>query len=469
MVAMSDGDGARVAATLPPERGRPAVAPLVPADPRAVGGYRIEGRLGAGGMGTVYLARAEAGRPVALKVIRAEFASDRGFLARFGGEVAAARRVARFCTAQVLDSGVDGGLVYLVTEYIDGPTLAAEVEATGPMSGSTLDGLAIGVAAALHGIHGAGVIHRDLKPGNVLLSRVGPKVIDFGVARALDGLGAEATSGEVWGTPAYMAPEQFGAGRATSASDVFAWGAVVAYAGTGRAPFGTGTPLELMRRIVDAEADLAGLDDRLGGLVRLAMHKDPQQRPSAYELLRRLVGGADDPIDATTEALRAAWPMSTVEHVRPRRSGRRPLVAAAVVLAVAVTAAVVATAWPDDGTAPRSTPGPVQTSSTVDEAATVGTGTRVPPTGYVRVGLGETRIYRFDVPAGVQLYVEGMTEGCAHLLPWRLVGPGGGAVAQGELGCGTYGPVPLAVAGTYQLRIGGDAVDGTYAFRLTIG
>src|SRR5215475_9996821 len=190
----------------------PAASPLLATDPRSVGPYTIEGRLGAGGMGTVFLARATSGRPVALKVIRADLASDPRFRGRFASEVAAARRVARFCTAEVLDAGVDGDTVFLVTEFIDGPTLAAEVARLGPMTGSTLDGLAIGTAAALQGIHGAGVVHRDLKPSNVLLSRVGPKVIDFGVARALDGLAGagapsgDSTSGQLWGTPAYMAP-----------------------------------------------------------------------------------------------------------------------------------------------------------------------------------------------------------------------------------------------------------------------
>src|SRR5215813_1637549 len=221
------GEGATLTGS-DPGGALPAASALVATDPRAVGPYTIEGRLGAGGMGTVYLARATNRRPVALKVIRADFAGDPRFRSRFASEVAAARRVARFCTAEVLDSGVDGEIVYLVTEFIDGPTLAAEVARLGPMSGSTLDGLAIGIAAALQGIHGAGVVHRDLKPGNVLLSRVGPKVIDFGVARALDGLagnvsGGESTSGHLWGTPAYMAPEQFRAARSTPASDVFAW------------------------------------------------------------------------------------------------------------------------------------------------------------------------------------------------------------------------------------------------------
>jgi serine/threonine protein kinase len=229
----------------------PAVAPLRPGDPRRVGPYDLLGRLGEGGMGTVYLARPDDGRHVALKVIRPIFAREEQFRSRFQREASAARRVARFCTAQVIDAGADGDVAYIVTEYIDGPTLADEVRNRGPMRGSTLDGLALGVAAALNGIHAAGIVHRDLKPSNVLLSRVGPKVIDFGIARALDPTSLDPTSldtsaGGVVGTPAYMAPEQ-AQGLVSPASDVFAWGGVVAFAASGRPPFGDGSPIEVIR------------------------------------------------------------------------------------------------------------------------------------------------------------------------------------------------------------------------------
>ncbi len=231
-----------------------AQAPVLqPGDPRRVGGVRLLGRLGEGGMGVVFLGQDDQGRLVCVKLIRAEYARDTNFRARFAAEASAARRVARFCTAQVRGAGTDGDLAYLVTDYIEGPTLTAAVKQDGAMHGSTLDSLAIGIAAALNGIHAAGVVHRDLKPSNVLLSRVGPKVIDFGIARALDALENLTESGHVVGTPAYMAPEQF-RGAATTATDVFSWGSVVTFAATGRPPFGSGAPLELMHRVAVGSA-----------------------------------------------------------------------------------------------------------------------------------------------------------------------------------------------------------------------
>src|SRR6266540_1850142 len=215
--------------------------PAVAGDPAAIGPYRVLGRLGAGGMGTVYLAQSPAGARVAIKIIRPELAGDAAFLDRFRREVAAARRVAGFCTARVLDANLDGSAPYLVTEYVDGVRLDLVVERDGPLAASNLEGLAVGVAAACAAIHAAEVVHRDLKPGNVLLSYFGPRVIDFGIARALDDGSASLTrAGTVMGTPAWMAPEQFGSAPVTTAADIFAWGGLVAYAGTGRLAFGRG-------------------------------------------------------------------------------------------------------------------------------------------------------------------------------------------------------------------------------------
>src|SRR6266498_2265115 len=193
--------------------------PAVAGDPAAIGPYRVLGRLGAGGMGTVYLAQSPAGARVAIKIIRPELAGDAAFLDRFRREVAAARRVAGFCTARVLDANLDGSAPYLVTEYVDGVRLDLVVERDGPLAASNLEGLAVGVAAALAGIHAAEVVHRDLKPGNVLLSYFGPRVIDFGIARALDDASTAITRvGTVMGTPAWMAPEQFGNAPVTTAA-----------------------------------------------------------------------------------------------------------------------------------------------------------------------------------------------------------------------------------------------------------
>jgi len=453
-----------------------AAAPLAPSDPRRVGDYGLLGRLGEGGMGTVFLARGPDGQPVALKVIRAEYARDGRFLNRFRYEAAAARRVARFCTAQVLDAGADAGVAYIVTEFIDGPTLAAEVRARGPMRGSTLDGLAIGVAAALNGIHTAGVVHLDLKPSNVMLSRIGPKVIDFGIARALDAAAASTTSGHVEGTPAYMAPEQFARGRSTAASDVFAWGAVVAFAGTGRSPFGEGSPYVLMKRVVEDEPDLADLDPHLRGVVAAAMRKDPRDRPSSRALLLSLVGETDDPVTATATALDATWhrrspvedatgerPLTAAAPGRPTRERRRGLLGAAAALAVgALAMALLVSSGPPGGSGDSG-------SSTISGAETIRLGERVPRAGFLQLESGQIHRFAFDAPAGARLFVQGIAENCAHLLPWRVTAAGGGQVAAGELGCAVHGPVTLTRSGSYELLVGGDNLAGRYAFRLSLG
>ncbi|HEX6676972.1 MAG TPA: serine/threonine-protein kinase, partial [Actinomycetes bacterium] len=211
-------------------------------------------------------------------------------------EVQAAQRVARFCTAQVIEAELGGEAPYLVTEYVPGPTLKEAVAEGGPLPASSLEGLAVGMAAALSAIHAAGVVHRDLKPSNVLLSQVGPRVIDFGIARARDVTTSLTRAGQRMGTPAFMAPEQFTGRPVSAAADVFAWGSVVAFAGTGRPPFGGG-PLEAVAyRIVHDGADLGDLDDSLRELVEAATGKDPERRPSAQELLLRLLGhGAANP------------------------------------------------------------------------------------------------------------------------------------------------------------------------------
>ena len=197
--------------------------PLRAGDPRELDGYRIVGRLGRGGMGTVYLAEDPGGRSVAVKLIHPDLADDESFRKRFAREVDSARRVARFSTAGVIDARLEGEPLFIVSEYVAGPNLDEAVRAQGPMHGGTLEGLAMGVAAALTAIHGSGVVHRDLKPANVLLSTVGPKVIDFGIARALDDAGGGITrSSQLMGTPSYMAPELILGEQATPAADIFA-------------------------------------------------------------------------------------------------------------------------------------------------------------------------------------------------------------------------------------------------------
>nr|WP_232292131.1 serine/threonine-protein kinase [Frankia sp. QA3] len=269
-------------------------------------------------MGTVYLGRGRpdvtgyAGRLVAVKVIRPDLARVPEFRARFRREADIARRVARFCTAEVLDV-VDppDGLPYLVTEYIDGLTLAQSVSAEGPLRSADLERLAVSVAAALTSIHGAGLVHRDLKPSNVLLSSLGPRVIDFGIARALDAQTMLSQEIQRVGTPAFMAPEQANGEPVTAAADVFAWGGLVTYAGTGSFPFGDGpTPVQLYR-VVHREPLLDGLDPALRPIVEEAMRKDPAARPTAQDLFLRLVGmgPSTHPDPDVTRVIRSAAPV----------------------------------------------------------------------------------------------------------------------------------------------------------------
>ncbi|MFI7230718.1 serine/threonine-protein kinase [Nonomuraea angiospora] len=294
-------------------------APLRPTDLREIGPYRLLGRLGEGGMGTVFLARAPTGRFVALKVVKAEFANQEGFAARFHAEVENARRVASFCTAQVLDNGNTGdGRPYMVTEYIAGTPLSDQIAKYGALEPGPLHGVALGVAAALAAIHVAGLVHRDLKPANVILSLSGPRVIDFGIARALDRETGFTLSGELLGSPGWWAPEQVRGEVVSPAADIFAWGCLVAYAGNGRHPFGRGDPITLATRVLNAPPELGVLPAPLNELVRRATSMDPTVRPSAQDLLLALVGGstparpADPPTLVATEMLNEWQPPQNV-------------------------------------------------------------------------------------------------------------------------------------------------------------
>ncbi|GAA2478467.1 serine/threonine protein kinase [Winogradskya humida] len=272
--------------------------PLRTGDLTRLGEYELVGRLGAGGMGTVYLGRARDGRPVAIKVIRADLAWDDELRGRFRSEVNRVRQVPAFSTAAVLDADPDHDPPYLVVEYVDGPSLAEVLRKDGPLSQDATQSMAIGITAALIAIHGAGVIHRDLKPGNVLFAMGGVKVIDFGIARPLEVTSQHTRTDQMVGTVAYMAPERFDSdnGRAVgTASDIFAWGVVVAFAATGRTPFsGESAPATAMR-ILTQEPDLTGLREPLRGLVAWSLSKRPEDRPTARELLDALLGSTPTP------------------------------------------------------------------------------------------------------------------------------------------------------------------------------
>ncbi|MFD5319859.1 serine/threonine-protein kinase [Streptomyces sp. NPDC127098] len=254
-------------------------------DPRQVGDYRVHARLGSGGMGSVYLSYTPGGQPVALKVVRAEFADDPDFRRRFAREVTAARRVQGVYTAPVLDCDTEGPAPWLATAYVPGLPLGDVVGDHGPLPVETVLLLTAGVAEALQSIHAAGIVHRDLKPGNVLLSADGPKVIDFGIAQAADGTALTGTDVRV-GTPAFMAPEQImGTPAISAATDVFALGVVIHYAATGGHPFGEGSAHGLMYRIVQEPPELSGAPEALRGLIGACLAKDPGARPSPAQII----------------------------------------------------------------------------------------------------------------------------------------------------------------------------------------
>ncbi|MEU0721403.1 serine/threonine-protein kinase [Streptomyces lavendulocolor] len=266
--------------------------PISVEDPSWIGPYRLLGRLGEGGMGRVYLARSEGGRTVAVKLILGQLAQDQEFRRRFAQEVSAARRVGGRWTAPVLDADTGATVPWVATGYIPGPSLAEVVgDGHGPLPEASVRALASGLSQALESIHSVGLVHRDLKPSNVLVTVDGPRVIDFGIARALDAQGVtgdvRTRTGAVVGSPGFMSPEQVRGERITPASDVFCLGAVLAYAATGRTPFGGADSgvHSLLYRIVQEEPDLDGVPRGLAGLVRACLVKDPAGRPSVAELI----------------------------------------------------------------------------------------------------------------------------------------------------------------------------------------
>ncbi|MFF9088950.1 serine/threonine-protein kinase [Streptomyces sp. NPDC014991] len=270
--------------------------PLRADDPPVVAGYRLAARLGAGGMGRVYLSHTQGGRPVAIKVVRPELADDPDFRRRFGREIRAARRVRGAYTAELIDADADGTPPWLATLYVPGPSLTEAVARRGPLPVPAVLWLMAGVAEALQAIHDAGIVHRDLKPSNVLLAADGPRVIDFGIALAADGTAYTATGGTI-GTPSFMAPEQASGGEATAATDVFALGQTAAFAALGRPLYGDGAAVNILYRIVHSRPDLSLLPEPLRPLLARCLAADPAQRATAAEVLewcrRRLGADAD--------------------------------------------------------------------------------------------------------------------------------------------------------------------------------
>jgi serine/threonine protein kinase len=286
-----------------------ARTPLRPDDPTRIGHYRLSARLGTGGMGVVYLGVAWDGSPVAVKVLRPELAGDQEFRRRFGREVAALVRVKGECTVQVIEADSQSATPFVVTEYAQGPSLSEHIDKHGSVGPDMLYGLATGLAEALTVIHAAGIMHRDLKPSNIILTDAGPKVIDFGIARRQDTTIMTQT-GMMIGSMGFMAPEQI-SGHPGPEADIFAWGVTVAYAATGRSPFGAGNTHSVLYRIMYGDADITAVPDSLRPLVEAALAKDPQSRPTARQLLDRLTSGSrrtDRINDTPTQViLRRTW------------------------------------------------------------------------------------------------------------------------------------------------------------------
>ncbi|BAJ30044.1 MULTISPECIES: serine/threonine-protein kinase [Kitasatospora] len=278
--------------------------PLEPGDPRQLGDYRLLGRLGAGGMGAVYLGRTPGGRTVAVKAVQPALARDAQFRERFRQEVAAARRVGGSWTAPVLDADTEGELPWVATGFVAGPSLTDAVREHGPLPEPTVRLLGVGLAEALAHVHGLGLVHRDVKPSNVLLTLDGPRLIDFGIARALDESSGLTQTGHVVGSPGYMSPEQAQGQPAGPASDVFSLGAVLALAATGRPPFGDGVSgAVLLYRVLHEQPDLAALDYPLRTVILACMAKNPAARPTPGQLRDRL----DPDHDAAGRLGRSNW------------------------------------------------------------------------------------------------------------------------------------------------------------------
>ncbi|WP_329021992.1 serine/threonine-protein kinase [Streptomyces sp. NBC_00690] len=284
--------------------------PLDPGDPHMIGPYRLLGRLGAGGMGRVYLGRSSGGRTVAVKVVHPHFALDEEFRARFRREVASARRVGGQWTAPVLDADPEAAVPWVATGYVAGPALSRAVTDHGPLPGPAVRALGAGLAEALTAVHALELVHRDVKPSNVLLALDGPRLIDFGIARVTDGTASLTSTGVSVGSPGYMSPEQILGKGITGAADVFSLGAVLAYAATGSAPFSGDSSATLLYKVVHEEPELDGLDSPLKELVAGCLAKDPLARPSTAEVARLLAP------DGAAVLIAGGWlPGALVEQV----------------------------------------------------------------------------------------------------------------------------------------------------------
>ncbi|WP_242902746.1 serine/threonine-protein kinase [Actinomadura terrae] len=408
--------------------------PLEHDDPRQVEtagrSYRLLARIGSGGMGVVYLGRSTAGRAVAVKMAHREFAADTEFRDRFEREVNVARSVGGGFTATVVDADPQAEIPWLVTEFLPSVSLRDAVRASGPLATETVWALAAGVAEALVSIHAAGVVHRDLKPSNVLLTADGPRVIDFGIARAVDAASV-SRPGARTGSPGFMSPEQAAGATVGPAGDVFSFGATLAFACTGEEPFGPGPWHAQMLRIQSEAPRLDGIaDPELRALIEECMRRDPAHRPTAVQLAERLAGRG---VLSLTQPVADGIARSRAEAENPpsaKAAGRRgALWAGAVGATVLVSAAALFAVWHGtrDGTeaAPSATrsaaPAAPSASSTASSTASGRKGSPSPTgkRGDIRFSLaGEGRVI------WLRYTINGKTTKLTNVkLPWRKTLP----------------------------------------------
>ncbi|MFE2550269.1 serine/threonine-protein kinase [Streptomyces sp. NPDC059355] len=374
-------------------------------DPAAVGPYRITARLGAGGMGQVYLGESRSGRRVAVKVVRPEIASDPGFRARFRREVEAAKAVGGFWTATVVDADPEAETPWVASDYIPAPNLAERVRESGPLTEDAVWRLGAGMAEALHSVHRAGLVHRDLKPANVLVTENGPRLIDFGIAKALNGATVLTRTGVAIGTAGFMSPEQAQGGSVGTASDIFSLGTVLCFAVTGRMPFGEGSAAQLLYRVVHETPSLEHVPEGLRAVLGACLEKRAERRPSAEEVLSALSAGG-----AVTVA-----PSPTVADAGPRMPVAPPAPPPA---SASVPVPPPAPAPPVPAVVARRSAGPVE----------------------VRYAMGHMRVAFAAVPAGLVPLGAAVFSFVEHPVPAALAGIvalvvfslGGLAMARGD-------------------------------------
>jgi len=420
--------------------------PLEPGDPLRLGRFELLGRLGEGGQGVVYLGRGTnpGEERVAVKVLRSTV--DANVLERLGRELDAIHQVQPFVTAGVIEASAEGDRRFVVSEFIDGPSLQERVDERGPLSEGDLQRLAVGTATALTAIHGAGVVHRDFKPANVLLGPDGPRVVDFGIARLT---GASTITSGLIGTPSYVAPEQLAGIRPTSAVDIFAWAVTIVYAATGRLAFGADSVPAVMHRIMYEAPDLTGVPPSLRAIVAECLDKDPERRPSARDLLLRLV----DPTASRPQVVPAtpAAPAFPVDSV-PQTGSLPPM--AGPTFPGPLSPGYVPTSLPAPGPAPaRARRGPVLAAAGVAVAALVVLGvvllTRASPSHPPAAAGSSPAAAHVSSPATTTAQATGATQAAGVTIPASFAGTWQGTATMSAVGLANSPSLTSTIAFTF--------------------